>query len=218
MTDQPLPSRGAIVAAAVRLKVRKSATHILMHQDQYPEVIAEARAIDSRAAPHWRGQQIGPGSVPAANGKPSNPKDAAAFTRAPLDLVPAAFKAQTALALAEGAMKYGKWNWRAAGIRTSVYVAAIQRHLDKWFNGEEADPATGISHLAYASAGLAVLIDGLHQGNATDDRPPVQPDLPPLIDRDLPALIEALGHRFGHIRPHHHTAADAGAAARDAGK
>lgn len=140
--------------------------------------------------------------------KPSNPKDAAAFDKAPLHLVPASFKAYTAMALAEGAMKYGAWNWRAAGVRSSVYVAALQRHMDKWFNGEEFDPETGVPHLANACACLAVLIDSKTQKNLTDDRPPRQRGLPDLVNKETPGVLAKLRAVFGAINPKHWTIND----------
>ena len=138
-------------------------------------------------------------------GKATNPKDAIATDKAPLHLVPASFKAYTATALAEGALKYGAWNWRAAGVRASVYVSALQRHLDKWFNGEDIDPDTGVPHLANAAACLAVLIDSDVQGSMTDDRPIEQAGLPFLLNEVVPARISALRGGFGHIQPQHHT-------------
>ena len=140
--------------------------------------------------------------------KPTNPKDAMAIDKAPLHLVPASFKALTALALAEGAMKYGAHNWRAAGIRASVYVAALQRHLDKWWNGEMADPATGVPHLANACACLAILIDAEMSGKCVDDRPPAQAELSNYIDKRVPGGIEKLREVFGHMTPHHWTISD----------
>ena len=137
--------------------------------------------------------------------KPTNPKDAVAFDKAPLHLVPASFKTYTAMALAEGAMKYGAWNWRAAGVRASVYVAALQRHVDKWFNGEEIDPETGVPHLANACACLAVLIDSKTQMNMTDDRPPRQLGLPKLVNTDTPEVIARLRRVFGDKKPKHWT-------------
>lgn len=135
--------------------------------------------------------------------KPTNPKDAAAFDKAPLHLVPASFKTYTAMALAEGAMKYGSWNWRAAGVRASVYVSALQRHVDKWFNGEEFDPETGVPHLANACACLAVLIDSKTQQNMTDDRPPRQYSLPGLVNEETPRVIAKLREVFGDRDPKH---------------
>lgn len=104
--------------------------------------------------------------------KPTNPKDAAATTRLDLSLFPATARAYGALALTEGDLKYGGFNWRDAGVMASIYYAACGRHLDKWFNGEESDPTTGVPHLANAIACLAVLIDAVEKGNLNDDRPP----------------------------------------------
>jgi len=148
------------------------------------------------------GHHVGPSSPMT---KATNPKDAIASGKAPLHLVPTSFKAYTALALAEGMMKYGAWNWRAAGVRASVYVSALERHLGKWFNGEECDPKTGVPHLANASACLAVLIDSMTQGNLTDDRPIPQSCLPVLIDKQLPEGVAVLRDQFGTCAPTHYT-------------
>ena len=144
-----------------------------------------------------------PDTTQPASSKATNPKDAIASDKVPLHLVPASFKAYTALALAEGMMKYGAWNWRAAGVRASVYVSALQRHIDKWFNGEEFDPKTGVPHLANAAACLAVLIDSKTQQNMTDDRPPRQHSLPGLLDNELPPRIAKLRGEFGNVNPKH---------------
>ncbi len=85
-----------------------------------------------------------------------------------------------ALALTEGDLKYGGFNWRVAGVCASVYVAAVARHLEKFWNGEDCDPVTKVPHLANALASLAVLVDAITQGNLKDDRPPKQ-DLNPLF-------------------------------------
>jgi hypothetical protein len=113
--------------------------------------------------------------------KPSNPKDAAATNRLDLSLFPATARAYGALAMVEGDQKYGGYNYRAAGVNASIYYAAAGRHLDKWYNGEDNDPKTGVPHLANAIACIAVLIDGIEMGNWTDDRPP-QLDLTKLLD------------------------------------
>lgn len=106
--------------------------------------------------------------------KPTNPKDRAATARLDLSLVPDSAVAYMALALTEGDLKYGGYNWRTAGVKASVYIAALRRHVAKWVNGEECDPTTKVPHLANALACLAVIVDGLEQGNIEDDRPPKQ--------------------------------------------
>jgi hypothetical protein len=114
--------------------------------------------------------------------KPTNPKDAAATTRLDLSLFPASARAYGALAMTEGDLKYGGYNYREAGVCVSIYYAAANRHLDKFYNGEWADPKTGVPHLANALACLAVIVDGFEQGTINDDRPPAQ-DMAGLLDR-----------------------------------
>lgn len=106
--------------------------------------------------------------------KATNPKDAAATTRLDLSLFPDSAVAYGALAFVEGDLKYGGYNWRDAGVLSSVYVAAARRHIAKWYNGEEVDPKTQVPHLANALACLAVIVDAIEHGNLNDDRPPAQ--------------------------------------------
>ncbi|MFM9974519.1 MAG: dATP/dGTP diphosphohydrolase domain-containing protein [Beijerinckiaceae bacterium] len=107
--------------------------------------------------------------------KPTNPKDSQATNRLPLDLVPATMKILAALAFAEGAAKYGSFNWRRSGVRASVYKAAIERHIESWWNGEECDPLTGVPHLASMLASIGIVADAKLCGNLLDDRPPFAP-------------------------------------------
>lgn len=104
--------------------------------------------------------------------KATNPKDRLASNRLPLDLVPDSLAVFAALSFAEGAAKYGAYNWRVAGVRASVYRAALDRHLKSWWNGEDRDPKTGVPHLASVIAGAAILLDAELAGKLTDDRPP----------------------------------------------
>ena len=108
----------------------------------------------------------------ASDLKPTNPKDRAANHRLDLSLFPTTALAYGALAMTEGDAKYGGYNYRVGGVLASVYVAALFRHVSKWYNGELADPKTRIPHLASALACLAVLIDAIEVGVLKDDRPP----------------------------------------------
>lgn len=112
--------------------------------------------------------------VAATESKDTNPKDRVATNRLALSLVPSSAIAYCALALTEGDFKYGGFNWRIAGVRASVYLDAVGRHIAKWADGENADPVTRVPHLANALACLAVLVDACEQGNLNDDRPPAQ--------------------------------------------
>lgn len=102
--------------------------------------------------------------------KLSNPKDSIGSDKLPLHLVPASLRAYCALGLLEGACKYGRANWRATGVRASIYYDAAGRHLDAWFEGQTHDPVTGIPHLANAVACLAILIDAGEADMLIDDR------------------------------------------------
>jgi len=108
-------------------------------------------------------------------GKQSNPKDAIGSTKLALGLVPDTLVVAAAMAFTEGATKYGRFNWRVAGVRASIYHDALRRHLAKWWNGEECDPQTGVPHLASVAACVAILLDAAALGKLTDDRPPAAP-------------------------------------------
>jgi hypothetical protein len=102
--------------------------------------------------------------------KPTNPKDAIGADKLPLHLWPSTATAAGCIGLLEGALKYGRSNWREAGIRPSIYIDACKRHLDAWFEGEEFAPDTGSPHLGNAIACLAILIDAQAAGKMNDDR------------------------------------------------
>lgn len=104
--------------------------------------------------------------------KPSNPKDIVGSRKAPLSVVPFPVIAEVGLGLLEGACKYGRHNYRAVGVRGSVYYDATLRHLGSWWEGEDIDPDSGLSHVTKAIASLVVLRDAMIQGKLTDDRPP----------------------------------------------
>ncbi len=131
----------------------------------------------------------------AKHGKPSNPKDRAATHRVDMSVFPESASIFGALAMTEGAAKYGAYNYRTVGVNVSTYVAAAKRHLGKYYDrGEWADGVTGVPHLANALACIAVLIDGHCQGNLTDDRPP-------RMAADLYPWAEALSKKLHTLYP-----------------
>ena len=73
-------------------------------------------------------------------------------------------------AMAEGAAKYGRFNWRDNKVDSSTYYNAMMRHLLLWGSGEDYDPLTGVSHLAYIMANCCVLIDAEAHLMLHDDR------------------------------------------------
>lgn len=104
--------------------------------------------------------------------KLSNPKDSIGDTKVPLWLCSPIAKAHWALGQFAGMLKYGAWNWRAAGVRSSVYLSAMERHIDAYKSGEEFDPVDGSHHLGNVMACCAILLDAQAAGKLTDDRPP----------------------------------------------
>lgn len=101
----------------------------------------------------------------------TNPKDLIGITKAQMNLVPPSSKIYQALAMADGAKKYGPYNWRSNKVIASIYYAACQRHMDSWFDGEELAKDSGVPHLAHAIACIGIIIDALETGNLSDDRP-----------------------------------------------
>lgn len=126
-----------------------------------------------------------------SNYKPTNPKDRAATSRLDLTVFPDTAVAYGALALTEGDLKYGAYNFRVAGVLASIYVAALNRHVAKWFNGEDEDPKTGVPHLANAIACLGVLIDAIVAGKLKDDRPPKS---------DVAGLLASFEEKVKHLQ------------------
>lgn len=139
--------------------------------------------------------------------KPSNPKDIIGSDKLPLHLWPASATAMGAIGLLEGATKYGRANWRAAGVRSSIYVDACMRHLAAWMEGEEVAPDSGVPHLANALACLAIIVDAQAAGKLNDDRN--------YSGGGYRKLVEELTHQVARIKkmnsertPKHWTIAD----------
>jgi len=107
-----------------------------------------------------------------ADRKETNPKDALGVKRAPISTVPMNVVLELGSAMLEGARKYGRHNFRAAGVRHSIYIDAAFRHLAAHWEGEDIDPDSGLPHITKAMAALAVLRDSQYGGNDQDDRPP----------------------------------------------
>jgi hypothetical protein len=111
-----------------------------------------------------------------AGSKDTNPKDAVGVRKAPISTVPGTVLAELGLALLEGDRKYGRHNYRIFGVRASVYRDAAWRHINKWWEGEDIDPDSGLNHVIKAIASLTVLRDAMIRENWKDDRPPKSPD------------------------------------------
>lgn len=123
--------------------------------------------------------------------KDSNPKDVFGSAKPPTSTVPVPVIYELGLAMLEGALKYGRHNYRVVGVRMSIYYDAAKRHLDAWWEGEDIDPESGLPHLVKAMACLAVVRDAEMLGKVTDDRPPSHPPGWQARYKDMVAQLKA---------------------------
>jgi hypothetical protein len=102
-----------------------------------------------------------------------NPKDLIGTKKPPLGLVPTAGIIHEAMAMKDGAAKYGPYNWRENGkaVKYSVYHNAALRHIYAAFDGEECASDSGADHLGHARACLGIILDARECGMLIDDRP-----------------------------------------------
>jgi hypothetical protein len=147
--------------------------------------------------------------VDGGHTKPSNPKDIIGSRKLDLGLVPDSLIAAAAEGFLEGALKYGRYNWRIAGVAVSIYCAAIRRHLSKYWNGQNRDKTTRVRHLASIICCAGIMLDAELYGKLKDDRPPCpDPDaLADLID-EAEATVAHLKQLFKDHSPHQFTIAD----------
>lgn len=59
--------------------------------------------------------------------------------------------------LTVGARKYAPSNWQKVPEARRRYFSAAMRHLVAWEHGEDADPETGLPHLAHAMCCVSFL-------------------------------------------------------------
>lgn len=100
-----------------------------------------------------------------------NPKDALGAAKPNMALVPPAAVLHLAAAMMDGAKKYGPYNWRDNAVQSMVYIAAAQRHISQFLDGEDFDPTSAVHHLGHAMACCAILLDAIETGNLVDTRP-----------------------------------------------
>jgi hypothetical protein len=101
-----------------------------------------------------------------------NPKDVEArrLGKVPLDLLEPVADEQIALALADGASKYGVRNYTESPIEARVYIAAIKRHLDAWLEGEDLAKDSLVHHLGHIGANVHVALAAIEAGTFIDNR------------------------------------------------
>lgn len=101
----------------------------------------------------------------------TDPKGEAGKLKPQLHLVPTAAVNAMAEALADGARRYGPWNWRGGPINASVYIGAMIRHAFAYRDGEDVTTDSLVSHLGAVMANCAIILDAIEHGTLVDDRP-----------------------------------------------
>jgi hypothetical protein len=136
--------------------------------------------------------------------KESNPKDLIGSRKAKLSVVPAGVLLDLGNAMVEGMCKYGRRNYRAIGVRSSVYYDAAVGHLMDWWEGQDIDEESGMSHVTKAIASLVVLRDAMMQDKLVDDRPPRSK----VFKSDFSKMTAEIIDRHADKNPKHYTIKD----------
>lgn len=134
--------------------------------------------------------------------KLSNPKESIGKSKwRILSVLPMGVIWEAAVGMLEGALKYGRHNYRVAGVRASIYYDATMGHLSAFWEGEDIDQDSQLSHITKAITSLITLRDGMMQGKWVDDRPP-KSDVP-AIRNELQQKVDALLAKYPNpIKPY----------------
>jgi len=100
----------------------------------------------------------------------SNLKTLAAQGKLSIDAIPMIAIYALGMAMDDGKRKYGKYNWRDSCVTTSVFIDAIERHIQLYKSGENFAPDSLVHHLAHVMAGAGILLDAELYGVLQDDR------------------------------------------------
>lgn len=114
---------------------------------------------------------VPPGGGAYSKASITNPKDLLGSAKVSISKVPPVAVLHCAVAMMNGASKYGSFNWRAKKVIASIYIDAALRHLTAWFEKEEVAEDSGVHHLGHVMACCAILLDAQETGNLVDDRP-----------------------------------------------
>lgn len=120
-----------------------------------------AQSVMSRiASPNWREER----PLPMATEGLKFDQGKARY-----DLVPPEIEEAIAQVLTFGANKYGDRNWEK-GMNWGRAYAALRRHMNAWWSGEDNDPETGMPHTWHAACCIAFLVSFQARGVGKDDR------------------------------------------------
>jgi hypothetical protein len=140
-----------------------------------PESFRDAVARSAELQTKLKGALLFDPPVPAVVAQPAkppaDPKAAFGASKPNLALIPGVACAHEALALEDGAMKYGPGNWRYNEVEAMTYLAAALRHLQAYIDGERLTSDTKVHNLGAVRACCGILLDAEAQGTLKDNRP-----------------------------------------------
>lgn len=119
------------------------------------------------SSPDWRDPAP---SLSRAEHPDTNPKTALGEAKPKISSTPTIAIREMGKVFELGAKKYGRFNWREHKVSSTVYYDAAWRHMAAWFEGEDVDPESGVSHLAHVMACMAILIDAQDKNSLNDNR------------------------------------------------
>ena len=121
------------------------------------------------------------------------PKSDSGNLKVPMSALSPAVLSEVAVAMQEGHYKYGLFDYLKRGASSSTYYDAAERHLMRWFAGEDIDEDSNLSHITKTISALMVLRHAEIQGDIRDDRPQ---KAPPEFFKQLDAKAKALRSKY----------------------
>ena len=100
----------------------------------------------------------------------TNPKASIGSQALPMSMCSPLFAAHVALGKYNGMLKYGGSNYIGTEVVMSIYLDAIQRHLDKIKLGEVVDEVDGVNHFGAIGANCDIILSAQAAGTLIDDR------------------------------------------------
>ena len=138
--------------------------------------------------------------------KPSNPKDIIGSDKIPYHLWPETASMLGALGLLDGALKYGRSNFRVVGVKLTIYLDAIRRHSARMLEGQWVDEDSGLPHLSHILASAAIIADADAARKLTNDAN-VKGGYHELLEEMTPH-VKRLKKLYKGKKPKHYTIAD----------
>ena len=135
-----------------------------------PDDLITIAGWDVRACRYRLRKVAAPAPSPAPSPMPPNPKALYGAQKPDLSLLPPVGLHHAALALEEGARKYGPFNWRDSPVEARTYVAAAMRHLCDYADRTDRASDSDVHNLGHVIACCLILLDATEGGHLIDNR------------------------------------------------